>query len=77
MIKMAICDDDFEFCKSLEKSILKILNEINLICQIEIFQNGSKLNKMILDGEYFDLLLLDIELDEIKGMNIGKQLEII
>lgn len=72
MIKMAICDDDFEFCKSLEKSILKILNEINLICQIEIFQNGSKLNKMILDGEYFDLLLLDIELDEIKGMNIGE-----
>lgn len=72
MIKMAICDDDFEFCKSLEKLILKILNEINLVCQIEIFQNGNKLNRMLLDGEYFDLLLLDIELDEIKGMNIGE-----
>ena len=72
MIKMAICDDDFEFCKSLEKNIIEILNEINLVCQMEIFQNGNKLNKMILDGEYFDILLLDIELDEIKGMNIGE-----
>ena len=51
MIKMAICDDDFEFCKSLEKNIIEILNEINLLCQMEIFQNGNKLNKMILDGE--------------------------
>ena len=69
---MAICDDDFEFCLSLEKSIHKILKEINMASQIEIFQNGSKLNKMILEGAYFDLLLLDIELDEIKGMNIGE-----
>lgn len=72
MITIAICDDDFEFCKLLEEKLLKINNEINLKCQIDIYQNGSKLNKMILNGQHFDLLLLDIELNEIKGINIGE-----
>lgn len=72
MITIGICDDDFEFCSLLEDKLLKINKEINLKCQIEVYQNGNKLNKMISNGQHFDLLILDIELNEIKGINIGE-----
>lgn len=72
MIKVAICDDDLEFCKILEKMIIQIFDEINLQAQIDVFQSGNKLNDLIKAKYHFDILFLDIELIELKGMNIGE-----
>lgn len=71
MIKIGICDDDLSFCVLLEEMISRIMKDLKCSCEIEVYQSGLKFNDRVLDGA-FDLLFIDIELQNIKGMTIGE-----
>lgn len=72
MFTIAICDDDYNICSQLEYMIKDILIKLGLRANIDIFYSGKKLKQKIINGSIYDLLLLDIELDSIKGMDIGE-----
>lgn len=71
MIHIAICDDDLIFSTELENMLNSIANEYKLIIEIDIFYSGNKFKKNILNCQKYDLIFLDIELNETLGSEIG------
>lgn len=72
MLKIAICDDDEIICSKIEKIILKYGEMKQLFFEIEILYSGEDLIKVIQQGEFFDLIFLDIELRHMNGIEVGK-----
>lgn len=72
MFTIAICDDDIDICMQIEEMIDEISNKLNCDCSINVFNSGQTLKKDLLEGNYYDLQILDIELGSIKGMEIAE-----
>lgn len=73
MIKIGICDDDekqrkyiIELCKQYQK-------ESGILCELYEFSDGEDILKY--KGERLTLLLLDIEMEKINGIEVMKKLE--
>nr|WP_317360185.1 LytTR family DNA-binding domain-containing protein [uncultured Tyzzerella sp.] len=71
MINIAICDDDIIICEELESIILDYKNNINININIDIFYSGEIFLKYISSNNNYDVLFLDIELNNINGVEIG------
>lgn len=72
LINIGICDDDMRLCSQIEKDILEYCRSIQQLVNIEIYYNGNKLCQDLKKGIIFDMLFLDIELDEkCNGIDIG------
>lgn len=70
-MKIAICDNDKYFCDELYK-ILNLYNqEYKIFVKIDIFTQSKKLINELTIAERFDLVFLDIEIDELTGIDIG------
>ncbi|MDN5307523.1 MAG: hypothetical protein PWP16_886 [Eubacteriaceae bacterium] len=67
MFKIAICDDDPFFCSQLESMILDDFNDSD----IEVFESGERLCASIENGDFYDLIFLDIEIPGIDGVETG------
>lgn len=74
MLNIGICDDDRQFTNQLENIILKYLENNHFKADIQIFTKSQDLIQYIQNEEDLDLLFLDIELDDITGIAIGKSL---
>lgn len=74
MLKIGICDDDEEFTIQLEKFIVKYLGKNNFKADIQTFIHSQDLFKYVQNEEMFDILFLDIELDDRTGIDIGRSL---
>lgn len=74
MLNIGICDDDEQFTNQLENLISKYLEYNDFKADIQTFTKSQDLIKYIQNEENFDLLFLDIELDVITGIDIGKEL---
>lgn len=72
MIKIAICDDDKIFCDEIEEVINNYERTISSAISIETFYSGEALIEYISDGNVLDLIFLDIELENINGVDVGK-----
>ena len=75
VIKIAICDDEMEFCSELEKNIIKVFDERCMEYDIDVFNSGEELCGKIETGDLsytYDLLFIDIELPEMNGVDIGR-----
>ena len=72
MLKIAILDDDINICSHLEKTLAKILNKDYLKFEIDVFYSCKYFIKNLEIGEKYDILFLDIEIDELTGIDIGK-----
>lgn len=76
MIKIAICDDDIDFMEKKAKQIEDIFNKSNVADEtysIVRYHSGKEL----LDnykGEGVDIFLLDIDLGDCKGYEVGREL---
>lgn len=71
MISIAIIDDDRSMCDELVRllRIYEIEHTLNL--NISVYYDGENLLADMEEGVHFDLLLLDIELAEINGVDVG------
>lgn len=73
MFKIVICDDDYIFCNELEEMINDILSPLSIKHEIEIFYNGISLYNF-LKNNYYDLIFMDIELEDVNGIDTCKWL---
>lgn len=70
MFKVAICDDDKLICSEIEK----IIHDYNKNIEIDIFYSGERLYNFLKDKNYYNLIFLDIEMEILNGVNVGKKI---
>ena len=56
MINIAVCDDDLEITKSINKLLMKYQDERDLDFTVDLFNDGSGLKSSILKGKKYDLI---------------------
>lgn len=70
LIRIAICDDDVYFTSCLEELILDYNDLYKFDCNI--YFDGATLKEAIRQGERFDLIFLDIEMERMDGIQAAK-----
>lgn len=74
MLKIAICDDENYVCSQVEKILIEISKTLTKKIEIDIFYSGETLYQFLSDGANFDVIFLDIELQILSGVEIGKKI---
>ena len=70
-MKIAVCDDQQPFLYQLRD----MLNEIKFVKQIELFSNIDSFLRILREGEYYDVILMDIDWrQERNGIDFGEEL---
>ncbi len=72
MIRIAVVDDICETCTQLEKFLFQIAERYNQKIEVEPFYSGESICKALKNHDSYDLIFLDIELDKISGIDVGK-----
>ena len=70
MYRIAICEDDLAQLNYLKNCIEDIFKEIETDAEILIFNSGKEMIKN--DLEKIDIFFLDIQMDELNGMDVAK-----
>lgn len=71
MIKIVICEDEKQQQKLLKEYLDKIFYDLSLEYEVNIFNSGEELLKNY--PENIDIFLLDIQMDNINGMDVAKK----
>lgn len=74
MFKIAICDDEQLIVSRIENILLKYSKNASLKLEIMAFYSGEELYKYIESGYGFDLIYLDIEMELMNGLEVGKKI---
>ena len=72
-MRITICDDNLEFLKQIENIVARIYKEMQIKIEISCFSNGRLLLSELEQSDV-DLLLLDIDMPEISGLEAAKRL---
>lgn len=72
MLKIAICEDEIEQQEILKDYLKIILDEINVQYEILVFSSGEELFKNY--PNEIDIFLLDIQMDELNGMEVARKI---
>lgn len=74
MFRVAICDDQEIICTHIEDTILDYSKKTSTPIEVEVFYSGETLCSFIRKNHIFDLIILDIELDLIDGIEVGRKI---
>ena len=74
MFRIAVCDDEQVICSQIENIILKYAAKNNEKIEIQVFCSGEEFQRFLDSGDGFDLLFLDIELQLINGVEVGRRI---
>ena len=74
MTRIAVCDDDATVCSYIEEIIIKAVSIHGGDVDTEIFYDGENLVKYMREGNYFEIIFLDIELAEMDGVSVGHEI---
>lgn len=72
MLHIAICDDEQTTVAQVEKAVQYFFKTHCIETKVQTYQSGENLQYDLMDGVYFDLLLLDIEMPGVDGMALAK-----
>lgn len=72
MIKIAICDDDKNVVAKIEDRLEENGKENLLRLSIDVFYCGESLEQSYNNGEWYDIIYLDIEMSTMNGIQIAK-----
>ena len=73
MYQIALCEDEEVFSEAQEKICRKILEKLNIEHRITVFDSGGKfLTAFSKERKRYDLILLDIIMDEMSGMELAR-----
>ena len=68
MISVAICDDDRFLLGTLEDWLYRLSEESGILLDVDCYENGDILIKAIQKGNRFDLIYLDIRMQQMDGI---------
>lgn len=72
-INIAICDDEIESIEKIRNKIMDIVNGKNIQIDIFTYLNSKRaVDVLQSDKEHFDILLLDIDMPELSGLEVAK-----
>ncbi len=74
MLQIAICDDEPLLLAHIENQVRRCLEKQHILPDIRSYQNGGHLLYALEDGAFFDLVLADIEMPDLSGMELAKQI---
>ncbi|HHW70300.1 MAG TPA: response regulator transcription factor [Clostridiales bacterium] len=74
MFKIAICDDEQVVCMQLRSILKEIESGLAENFIVEVFSSGKELYQYIVEGGYYDIIFLDIEMGEMDGIDFGQRL---
>lgn len=74
MIQIAICDDEEIVVNQIENLLMKIAQEHHIVMQIITYLSGELLEEAIKKGALFDILFLDIHMEDMDGMETARQI---
>lgn len=73
MLRIAICDEDYIFIRKIEEYIGEIEEEnLNMDFKVISFSSSVEFLEAINSGEIFDIIFIDIEMEKVTGIEIGK-----
>lgn len=74
MIKVAVCDDENVIAAQMESIILDVCFRENIPVDIDVFYNGESLEKEIWKGTKYDLIYLDIQMENGDGITTAQNI---
>ena len=73
MLYIAICDNNWQVCSEIENILLQYKKETGFLLEVEVFYSGESFLQYQKQGKIFDLLYLDIEMEQGNGLEVGHQ----
>lgn len=74
MINIAICDDDTIIVSKIEKLVLDIAVKNAIEVEVEAYYNGNSLLNDVRKGFQYDLIYLDIEMQDLNGISLARKI---
>lgn len=74
MINVAICDDENIIINQVETIIDRVCNNQLIKCEIDVFYGGKTLKEQVIAGKHYDIIFLDIEMNNEDGILAGQQI---
>lgn len=75
MIYIAICEDEKKTLEELRNKVTEFLEKNMIMAEVEIYSQSRMLLYDIQEGKHFDLIFSDIEMPNIDGMKLVKQIK--
>ena len=72
MLRVAVVEDDQSYRTQIEEYIHQYEQDNGVECQVQLFEDGTQLLEQY-SGE-FDVILLDIEMPQLNGMQLAQQI---
>ena len=72
MLKIAVLDDEQIFYESIKKKIYSFYEKLHLVVSVDCYSSGKALMYEVDDGKYYDIYLLDIDLPDMSGIDLGR-----
>ena len=74
MIKIAICDDEEIITSQIDNIIHEICDKEDIPVDLDVFYSGQRLEKEVKDGTKYDLIYLDIQMNNGDGITAAKNI---
>ena len=74
MLRIAICDDDSKFTGEIEALVFQESQKLGIRVETEVFSDGKNLLKSIQDGENYQLIFIDIEMEQVDGITAARHI---
>lgn len=74
MFKIAICDDEEIFRRNIHKMIIDYMDKKGCLCEIDEFDSGKDFINLGINMIKYDIVFLDINMDEIDGIQTAKEI---
>ena len=73
-LKIAVCDDDLQWSERIRQSMSEYMCDVNQQCDIQVFESGEELCGAFHGSHSFDIVFLDVDMDEMDGMETAEMI---
>ncbi len=74
MLRIAICDDDSKFIRKLETLVLQESQKLGIRADTDVFSDGKTLLKSFQNGDHYELIFIDIEMEQVDGITAARRI---